>query len=69
MTRNTALKILNPFLFILIINQAISGIFGIHYSHQAFGILHKNSGVLLICLIALHFTLNFNWVRANFFAR
>ena len=69
MKRNTALKILNPILLVFFVNQAISALFREHYSFQAFSIFHKTAGGILLCLIALHFILNFNWVMANYFAR
>ncbi len=28
--------------------------------------LHKQNGMVLLCLIASHFYLNWGWVRANF---
>lgn len=69
MTRNTALKIINPVLLVFFTNQAVSVLFREHYSPQAFKNFHMNSGIILLCLIALHLTLNFNWVKANFFPR
>jgi hypothetical protein len=68
MRRNTALKILNPILLVFFVNQAVSVLFREHYSFQAFGIFHKTAGGILLCLIALHFILNFNWVKTNYFA-
>ena len=69
MKRNTALKILNPILLLFFVNQAISVLFREHFSREAFGIFHKTAGGILLCLIALHIILNFNWVKANFFTR
>jgi hypothetical protein len=31
--------------------------------------IHEHVGLLLIALVALHFTLNWGWIRANFFRR
>ena len=69
MKRNTALKILNPILFVFVINQAITAIFRDSLSYKAFGIFHKAGGRILLCLIALHLILNFNWIKANYFAK
>lgn len=69
MKKNTVLKILNPVLLALIINQALTGIFRMKLSYQTFVTLHKGGGALLISLIAAHVILNFNWVKANFFVK
>jgi hypothetical protein len=69
MTKNTMLKILNPVLAVFFINQAVSVIFREHYTYSAFGIFHKTAGGILLCLIALHLILNFNWFKASYFRR
>jgi len=69
MKKNTMLKILNPVLAVFFINQAISVIFRDSFSRLAFGIFHKTSGAILLCLIAVHIILNFNWVKANYLAK
>jgi hypothetical protein len=69
MRRNTALKILNPALFLFFINQATTVLFREHLSPQTFGLFHKTGGAILLCLIALHIILNFNWIKANYFPR
>ena len=67
MKRNTALKILNPILFVFFINQAVTAFFREHLSMDVFRVFHMGGGTILICLIAVHFILNFNWVKANYF--
>lgn len=69
MKKTAILKILNPILLVFFVNQAVSVLFRDYYSGRAFGIFHKTAGAILICLIALHFILNFNWVKANYFAK
>jgi hypothetical protein len=69
MKRNTALKILNPILLLFFANQATTVLFREHLSFKTFGLFHKTGGAILLCLIALHIILNFNWVRANYFPR
>jgi len=69
MKRNTILKILNPVLAVFFINQAITVIFRESLSYKAFGIFHKTAGMILLCLIAVHIILNFNWVKANYFSK
>jgi hypothetical protein len=69
MRRNTALKILNPILVVLFINQAVTVMFLDELPAWAFQIFHKGGGATLLILIAVHFILNFNWVKANYFAK
>lgn len=69
MKRNTMLKIVNPILGILVVNQILTGVFGLALSYQAFEILHKDGGFVLAIVAALHLILNWNWVKANYFKR
>jgi hypothetical protein len=67
--KNTLHKILNPILFVLFINQAVTVLFLDELPRKAFQIFHKGGGAVLLVLIAVHFILNFNWVKANYFAK
>ncbi|MBN1795107.1 MAG: hypothetical protein JW804_00380 [Sedimentisphaerales bacterium] len=69
MKKNTALKIINPILLLLLINQAASGLFHGQYSHQAFEILHEGAGKVFIGLAIVHFILNFSWIKASYFKK
>ena len=69
MKRNTFHKILNPILVVLFINQAITVLFLDELPRWAFQVFHKAGGGILLALIALHFILNFNWVKANYFVK
>jgi hypothetical protein len=69
MKRNTMLKIANPILGILVINQILTGIFGRSLSHEGFEILHKDGGFVLAAVATIHLILNWNWVKANYFKR
>jgi hypothetical protein len=69
MKKNTLHKILNPILLVLFINQAITVLFLDELPRKAFEIFHKGAGGVLLGLIALHFILNFNWVKANYFTK
>jgi hypothetical protein len=69
MKRNTMLKIVNPVLGVLFINQILTGVFGGSLSREAFEILHEDGGFLLAIVAALHLILNWSWVKANFFKR
>ncbi len=69
MKRNTMLKILNPILLVLFISQAVTGLFSAKVSPEVFNFFHRGGGTILIALIVVHFILNFNWVKANYFPR
>ena len=69
MNRALALKILNPILAVLVLNQALTGMFSSALPHEAFEILHEGGGALLILGVVLHVDLNWNWVKGSFFRR
>jgi uncharacterized membrane protein len=69
MKKNTLHKILNPILLVLFINQAVTVLFLDELPQKAFEIFHKGGGAVLLALIAIHFILNFNWVKANYFLK
>ena len=69
MTRNSVHKILNPVLVVLAVNQAVTVLFIDKLSRGAFEFFHKGAGAILIALIVVHFILNFNWVKANYFRK
>jgi len=69
MKRNTLHKILNPVLVVLFVNQAVTVLFLDELPVKVFQIFHKGGGAVLLSLIALHFILNFNWVKANYFSK
>jgi uncharacterized membrane protein len=69
MKRNKLHKILNPFLIVLFINQAVTVLFLDEMPMKAFQIFHKGGGAILLILITVHLALNFNWVRANYFSK
>ncbi|MGD0597895.1 MAG: hypothetical protein ABSA64_10310 [Sedimentisphaerales bacterium] len=69
MKKNTLHKILNPILLVLFINQAVTVLLLDELPPWAFQIFHKAGGGTLLALIAVHFILNFNWVKANYFSK
>lgn len=69
MKRNTVQKILNPLLVVLAVNQGITVIFKDSMTGETFALFHQTFGIIFIALIALHFVLNLNWVKANYFSR
>ena len=66
MKRHSTLKILNPILALLFLNQFISGLFHETLPHKAFKILHQGGGIILAAAALLHVILNWNWVKVNF---
>ena len=69
MKRNDMLKIINPILGLLVVNQILTGVFGRSLSREAFEILHKDGGFVLAGVAALHLLLNWSWVKATYFKR
>ena len=70
MKKNTLHKFIVPILAVLLISQAVTGLFlRDKISAEAFEVLHEGGGIVLVCLVALHFMLNFGWVKANFLNR
>ena len=69
MKRNTVLKILNPILGVLLVNQILTGLFSDNLPPKAFEILHGGGGMVFTIAAILHVILNWNWVKANFFRR
>lgn len=69
MKRNFMLKILNPMLAILFLNQALTGLLHHLIPKEAYEFLHEGGGTLLVIVAVLHAILNWNWVKANFFKK
>lgn len=69
MKKNTAHKILNPILLVLIVNQLATGFLGGSLSREAFEWLHKGGGVALACCVVVHLLLNFSWIKASYLSK
>jgi hypothetical protein len=54
---------------VLAVNQAVTALFSDKLSHEAFEFFHQGGGAILLVLIAFHFTLNFDWVKKNYFSK
>ena len=67
MKRNTMLKILNPVLAILLLNQLFSAAISDVIPKSVFEFLHEGGGSLLAIAAVLHLLLNWNWVKATYF--
>ncbi len=66
MAKHSALKIVNPLLGLLIINQALTGIFHLYLSIRTFTIMHEWGRLLLSTMVIVHVVLNWSWVKAQF---
>ena len=66
MKRNSMLKVLNPILALLLLNQVVTALIRDSLSADAFAALHEGGGIVLAVAVALHVILNGNWIRANY---
>jgi len=69
MTRNLALKIVNPVMGLLLIMQFVTAIWASQSPGELPFELHEWGGWLLGACVVLHVILNWNWIKANFFPR
>jgi hypothetical protein len=72
MNRNTMLKILNPLLGLLVLNQILTGLLAdelFKISPKAFSILHAGGGLVLTVVVIVHVILNWNWIKATYFKK
>ena len=66
MKKASWLKVINLLLFVVILNQAMSGLLHDQLSPGAFEILHESAAYVLLALVALHLWLNWTWIANNF---
>ena len=69
MKRNSVLKVLNPILAILFLNQILTGILHDVIPKNAYEFLHEGGGTFFAVAAVLHVILNWNWVKANFYKK
>jgi len=69
MTKSKALKILNPILVILFLDQALTGIFHDFIPYEIFEKVHGIVGYFLAAAVALHIYLNWSWIKSTFFKK
>ena len=69
MTKVSVLKVVNPSLGLLLINQAVSGILHSRLPSEVFEIMHGAGGLVLVAVAVLHVILNWSWIKANFFRK
>lgn len=70
MTKQQALRVLNPVLGVLLVGQIAAPLVGQvvempPYQYQ----VHMWNGVLIGVLMVLHLILNWPWIRANYFKK
>lgn len=73
MNKVGALRIVNVVLFFSFITQVITSIIillriKLHYTQLIFEI-HEYNGLFMIIAAATHITLNWGWMKANFFKK
>ncbi len=67
--KSTALRILNPLIGLLVLFQLCTGLLGDELPDWLFSPVHEGAGILLFIGVLLHLTLNFGWVKGNYFKR
>jgi hypothetical protein len=65
MKNTTVLKVVNPVLAVLALNQPFSVFLYSWTKWKAFETVHVGGGVLLLLFAAIHLMLNWKWVQAN----
>jgi len=66
MNKNKVNKVLVPILAILVVNQMLSGMFGMSLSPGAFDVFHRGGAMALLVAAVLHVVLNWAWIKANY---
>ncbi len=66
MKQSTKLKIVNPLLALLLLNQVLTALFSDFIPHEAYETIHGGGGFALTIVAVLHLIFNWNWVKANF---
>ena len=69
MKRSSLLKILNPILALLFLNQILTGLLHDAIPKEAYEFLHEGGGICFAVAAVLHVILNWNWVKANFYRK
>lgn len=67
--KNRLLKIINPLIGLLMVNQFVTALFHTSIPFEVFAIIHGYAGFLLFSLILVHITLNWSWLKANYFKK
>jgi len=62
---NSVLKVLNPVLAILVLQQAVTGVLHDFIPVNVFEIIHPVAGIALTLCAILHLSLNWSWIKTN----
>ncbi|MFH1438281.1 MAG: hypothetical protein ABIJ56_21410 [Pseudomonadota bacterium] len=65
MDRVKALRIVNPVMALLALNQGVTALLHDHLSDDVFSIVHEGGGAALLLCAAAHVGLNWSWVKAT----
>jgi hypothetical protein len=60
------LKVLNPIIALLILNQVFSALLHGALSNKLFEKIHETGGFLLFIGVVIHLFLNWGWVKATY---
>lgn len=66
MDKKSLLKIVNPILLILMVNQLSTGFIPRLYGPGTFRHLHKQMAVILSIVLVAHLTLNLAWIKSSY---
>ena len=60
------LKVVNPVLLLLVVNQLATGFRPRLYGPGSFRLMHKQMALVLTAVLAAHLVLNFGWVKNTY---
>ena len=66
MDKNAVLRVVNPALAILMLNQPFSAVLSEVTGWDFFEGMHAGGGILLLLVATIHLMLNWRWVTTNF---
>ena len=66
MDKKTLLRIVNPILLALVVNQLATGFKPRLYGLGTFRLMHKQMAVILSIVLVAHLALNFAWMKNTY---
>lgn len=66
MNRTTLLKVVNPVLAVLALNQAATGLLFDVLPRPVFEVIHQGGGMAFALAAGIHVILNWNWIKSNY---
>lgn len=67
--KNSILKMINPILAILLINQVLMALLHDLVPRKIFEVMHGGGGGLFAVAAVVHVILNWSWIKVNFFKK